>query len=141
MKIKCVVIVNNTMDSQRFFRKTDDPVMCLFFSDNNMNVIHEASIDIIKRSTGVTISRQSERDLLGIMQFVFSVYANTTCMPSVVDEVRRLNKLVLDESVPIIKSGMLMYLQYIKDASTLPVPIDRSVSTTEDKSLGFGSFM
>ena len=129
------------MDSQRFFRKTDDPVMCLFFSDNNMNVINDASIEIIKRSTGVTISRQSERDLLGIMQFVFSVYANTTWMTSVVDEVRRLNKLVLDESVPIIKSGMLMYLQYIKDASTLPVPIDRSVSTTEDKSLGFGSFM
>lgn len=129
------------MDSQRFFRKTGDPVMCLFFSDDNMNVIHEAIIDIIKRSTGVTISRQSERDLLGIMQFVFSVYANTTCMSSVEEEVRRLNTLVLDESIPIIKSGMLMYLQYIKDASTLPIPIDRSVSTTEDKSLGFGSFM
>lgn len=129
------------MDSQRFYRKTDDPVMSLFFSEQNMNALHDAIINLIQRSTGVTISRQSERDLLGMMQFVFSVYANTTCPKTVVDEVRRLNTIVLDESIPLIKSGMLMYLQYIKDASTLPVPIDRSVSTTEDKSVAFGSFM
>lgn len=123
------------MNAKKLYRQTGDPIMTLFFSDNNVDSIQNAIIDIVFRTTGVTISRQSERDLLGIMQFVFGIYANTRCPKSVVDEVRRLNKYVLDESIHSVKSGMLMHMQYLKDASTLPTPIDRSLSTTEDKSL------
>lgn len=127
------------MSAYKLYRQTHDPIMTLFFSDQNVNAIHTAILDIIYRTTGVIISRQSDRDLLGIMQFVFGTRANTRCPKSIVDEVRRLNKYVIEESVHSVKSGMLMHMQYVKDASTLPTPIDRSVSTTEDKSLDLSS--
>lgn len=127
------------MSAYKLYRQTHDPIMTLFFSDQNVNAIHTAILDIIYRTTGVIISRQSDRDLLGIMQFVFGTRANTRCPKSIVDEVRRLNKYVIEESVYSVKSGMLMHMQYVKDASTLPTPIDRSVSTTEDKSLDLSS--
>lgn len=127
------------MNSNKLYRQTDDPILNLYFSDRNIDALQTEILRIIRLSTGITISRQSERDLLGIMHFMYDQHANTRCPVSVVDEVRRLNKFVLEESVANIKSGMLMHMQYLKDASSLPTPIDRSLSTTDDKSLDLRS--
>lgn len=136
-------IVNHTnthkkkMNIQRLFNVTDNPVLELFMSQRNIDVIHEAIIDRIKKTTGVTISKQSERDILGIMTNVYNEHGNTKCPASVPDEVRKLNGVALAECVAHVKSGILMHLQYLHDASTLPVPIDRSTPTTTDKSMLF----
>lgn len=127
------------MNAQKLYRQTDDPILTLFFSDTNVDALQAEIVRIIKMSTGITISRQSERDLLGIMHFMYDQHANTRCPVSVIEEVRNLNKHVLDESVTNVKSGMLMHMRYLKDASSLPAPIDRSVSTTDDKSLDLRS--
>lgn len=123
------------MYAKKLYRQEGNQVLELFFSAKNIDALQNALVDLIYKSTGVTISRQSERDLLGIMHFMYNAHASAACSGSVVQEVRRLNKYVLEEYVDSVKSGMLMYIHYLKDASTLPTPIDRSVSTTDDKSL------
>jgi len=125
------------MDISRVYRQTDNPVLTLFMSPYNMGLLRSAIVDYIKKATDITISEQSDRDLFGVMQFIYNQYANTTCYDSLTSEVRKLNTLVIQESVYNIKSGMLMYFQYVKDASTLPVPIDRAAQTTTDKSIVF----
>ena len=127
------------MNAQKLYRQTDDPILTLFFSDKNVDALQMQIVRIIKMSTGITISRQSERDLLGIMHFMYDQHANTRCPVSVIDEIRTINKHVLDESVTNVKSGMLMHIRYLKDASSLPTPIDRSMSTTDDKSIDLRS--
>lgn len=123
------------MYAKKLYRQEGNQVLELFFSAKNIDALQNALVDLIYKSTGVTISRQSERDLLGIMHFMYNAQSSAACSGSVVQEVRRLNKFVLEEYVDSVKSGMLMYIHYLKDASTLPTPIDRSVSTTDDKSL------
>ena len=130
------------MDIGKLYRQTHNPVLTLFTSEYNTDLLQHAIINYIKLSTDITISKQSERDVFAIMQYVFNTYANTTCNESVHGEVRRLNKIVIEEAVVIVKSGILMYLRYLKDASTIPVPLARSVLTTDDKSLGYtGNFI
>lgn len=130
------------MDIGKLYRQTDNPVLTLFTSEYNIDLLQNAIIHCIKLSTDITISKQNERDIFAIMQYVYNTYANTTCNESVHDEVRRLNKIVIDEAIVIVKSGILMYMRYLKDASTMPVPLARSVMTTEDKSLGYtGNFI
>ena len=130
------------MDIGKLYRQTHNPVLALFTSEGNIDLLQHAIIDYIKRSTDITISKQSERDIFAIIQYVYNTHANTTCNDSVHDEVRRLNKIVIEEAVVIVKSGILMYLRYLKDASTLPVPMARSVLMTSDKSLGYtGNFI
>lgn len=125
------------MDINRLFKVTDDPILELFMSQHNIDRLHEAIIERIKWTTGITISKQSERDVLGIMTNVYNEFGNTKCPKSVQDEVRKLNGHTLDECVEHVKSGIRMHMQYLHDASTLPVPIDRSTPTTRDKSMLF----
>ena len=127
------------MEVYRLFKQTDNPILELFLSEENKCLLQRTIIKTIKQSTGITISEQSERDLYGIMYNIYNERANTACPTSVHDEVRKLNGYVVDEAVANIKSGILMYLQYVKDASTLPVPMARSIPTTIDKSLEFTS--
>ena len=71
------------------------------------------------------------------MTNVYNEMVNTKCPESVQEEVRRLNGYTLNECVEHVKSGIRIHIQYLHDASTLPVPIDRSTPTTKDKSLLF----
>ena len=53
-------------------------------------------------------------------------YANfMTGVDNIVDEVKRLNKMVLDYSVENVSSNVQQYEGYIKDISNLPPPMDR----------------
>lgn len=129
------------MDTVRLFNVIDNPILELFMSQCNVDLIHAAVIHRVKQVTGITISKQSEHDVFGIMSNVYHERGNTTCYSSIHDEVRKLNGYVINEVVDNVKSGILMHLQYLKDASTLPVPLARSTATTRDKSLSLASTM
>ena len=54
----------------------------------------------------------------------------------IIDQIKSLNKIVLDYCIKQVYGEAQGYQQYLYDASTLVVPIERPVlSSTEDKTL------
>jgi hypothetical protein len=120
---------------ERLFRQSDNPLLNTFISDANMDHLQARIIREVKHRTGLVISRQSDRDLLGIMNATYHERANTLCGLPLEQEVSRLNDIVFEEAIDIVMHGMHSYMLYVRDASQLAVPIDRGISTTVDKSL------
>lgn len=120
---------------ERLFRQSENHLLNTFISDANMDNLQARIIREVKHRSGLSISRQSDRDLLGIMNATYHERANTFCGLPLEQEVSRLNDIVFEEAMGIVINGMHSYMLYIRDASELAVPIERSVSTTVDKSL------
>lgn len=98
-----------------------------FFSTKNMDVLQKELRDSILEQTGYLIDRQSDESLLIIMRYVY-MQSGRNCGGSA--EVRRLNRLVLREIVPQVASGLMQYLAYLKDASTMAMPLPRGQATS-----------
>jgi hypothetical protein len=113
----------------------------LFFSDYNIRILHEAIRYRVWVESGkaILIGRQSNDELSIVMRSVYLTDAKNVDGPThiVVGQVRELNTLVLDYCVPQIVREGETYLQYKRDASRLPVPLDRGqIATTKgDNSL------
>lgn len=119
----------------KIYRQTDNVLLSTFMSEKNIDVLQEALAEAVRTHTGYSISRQSDRDLIGIMNSVYQEHGLTACGNQTVSD---LNQWVLTEAVPNVLSGIQSYVLYVRDASTLPEPLARSVSTTQDKSLKMG---
>lgn len=124
------------MNPLSFYKKEETPITRKFFSNENVNTIHEIIIRRMLTDFNTRISRQSDRDLIALMTSTFNLHHNFK-IENVNDEISKLNAYVVSEAIESITSGILMYEQYIKDASELPVPMPRGSSTNIDKSLEF----
>jgi hypothetical protein len=125
---------------ERLHRQSENHLLNIFISDANMDTIQTRIIREVKRRSGISISKQSERDLLGIMNATYHERANTFCGLPTEQEVSRLNDIVFEEALGLVINGMHSYMLYVRDASQMAVPIDRAISTTADKSLESKSF-
>ena len=95
----------------------------LFFSKNNVDLLQKfIQEEVYRLSNGnYKIGRQSDMQLSIIMR---SIYLQ--CGPysdCVKKEVRKLNKMVIDDAVPKIHSSIKQYIMYKQDVSTLPKPM------------------
>jgi hypothetical protein len=140
-------------------------LLMFYFSKDNVDYIHETIKSEIKRLRNVTISRQSDNELLVIMRNHY-MYALNGYLPNpyesiispdkkdtvytrgsvygygangqllsygpkgLEDQIERLNKTTVEECVRQVLSGVDMYTTYIKDASSLPMPLDRPELTS-----------
>jgi hypothetical protein len=123
----------------------ETPLTFLFFSRDNINNIQNLIRYLVHKEVGQTIDKQNVTELMVIMRSIFLEYSQH---PPLIDEamspeyraallkvytkeVDRLNQLVINETVPKIISGLQAYLDYLKDASTQPVPLPppQNVST------------
>lgn len=100
------------------------PLSLSFFSPSNIEEIQRNIRTIIRQKTGYLIDKQSDEQLSIIMRAVYMLSAQHGV--PVDTERRRLNALVLSETVPIIGSNISQYLGYLKDASEMAVPLERS---------------
>jgi hypothetical protein len=134
---------------QQFALKTmkqvPTPLLNTFFNRSNVKYLGKRIIEEIKRITGHKIKEQSEDALLVIMQEIYE-YALSGFLPqpndphlahsmgsvnvSLKDRLTRLNQAVLQKSVKEIVSGINMYLQYTKDASSIPMPLSLPISAS-----------
>lgn len=121
----------------KIYRQTDNELLMTFMSEQNLDSLQDSIVQAVRAHTGYSISRQSDRDLIGIMNSVYQEHGQTACGNQTISD---LNQLVLREAVPNVLSGIHSYMLYVRDASTLPEPLARSVSTTHDKSLRMGNF-
>lgn len=134
------------------------PLLLYFFSTENVNYIQNRIRNEVQKHTGVQVNDQSIDEILVIMRnHMINAYSGglpnnsgriTDRGPkecSIEDRLIRLNKSVIEEAVRQVLSGINQYKQYIKDISSLPMPLSQPVYTSMSGSrqmtenLGFNS--
>lgn len=116
----------------------------LFFSEKNLEALqHGIRYGVFKKTCGKhVIGNQSIEQLYIIMRSIYLQYSRN--LPyDIVGQVRELNGRVLEFAVHDISKELDMYDTYIKEASSLPVPLERSenVSIKGDRSFEFKGFL
>lgn len=104
----------------------------VFFSLENINIINKSIIITVFNFTKqkFKIPPQSKDDLIIVMAFVYDNYGKN--LPyDIVDQVRELNKLVVQNVVPSIITNLQQYIGYLKDASRIPDPIPRPINVND----------
>jgi len=120
-------------------RVEQTPLNRRFFSRKNLDVLQDRIRSGIKTSMGYDISRQSDDQLLIAMRALYMQHGNHN--PTNVDaELERLNGIVIAEVLPGIAGGVRAYLGYVRDASRIPPPLERSVNTSVKGSKTFELF-
>lgn len=116
----------------------------LFFSRINITNIQKLLRYVVHKEMNYVIDDQSEKELLTIMRSIFLTYSEHPLYitpdldPETVaklkkqytDECHRLNKLVVNETVPIIASALQQYVNYLDTSSRPLAQIDRPVDVS-----------
>jgi len=99
----------------------------LFFSQTNIDALQTGLRNLVSNKTQGkhTISSQSESELMIIMRAMYLEYG-INLQTNVIEQIRDLNKKVLNFSVPRILVDLEQYDKYIKDSSKIHVPMERS---------------
>lgn len=112
-----------------------------FFSSDNIQIIQNGlRFGVYKKSNEqYLIPPQNVDTLLIIMKSIFTQYANMR--DNITQQIKKLNKLVLDYSIPNVFNEADAYMKFRRDQSSLVVPIslpmqsDRDYKELEMKSL------
>lgn len=111
---------------------TENPVSELFFSKHNISVLQNGirySV-YIKTNNLSVIGNQSEFELMIIMRSIYLQYCKHK-QYDIVGQVKELNSKVLDYAVPKILVELNQYINYKRDASTLPMPLEHSKNVSQ----------
>jgi hypothetical protein len=103
----------------------------VFFSDDNINALQIGMRNMVSNATEgeVTIGRQSDIELKIIMKAIYLEYGKNL-NDNIISQVQNLNKKVLDYAVPRILTEIKQYNTYVKDASSIQQPLERSVNVS-----------
>jgi len=92
----------------------------VFFSDNNKSALQKMmKYQVYTQFNNTIISDQSEEQLFIIMRSMLLQYGNLL-NPDVIQEVKSLNKYVLDFAVNRIISELIQYNGYINEIDSTP---------------------
>jgi hypothetical protein len=123
--------VNNCTYNQRALegQLVRTPLSDLFFSSLNIDALQLGIQNrVVNETEGkYKVGRQSDAELKIVMRSIFLQYAKHQ-PEHIVEQVRELNKLVLDFSVGQVLTNLRQYVVYRKDASTLPLPMEWGVN-------------
>ena len=99
----------------------------LYFSENNIEALQQGiRYRVYVETNGqYVIGRQSDQELKVVMRSIYFQYAKNQSQ-DVVGQVRELNAKVLEWTVPEVLSNLKQFEAYRKDASSLPIPMDRA---------------
>ena len=101
----------NTQIIGTYENKEIDLTSKVFFSNKNINIIQNKIIKLIKKKYNYVISPQSNEILLNVMSIIY--YNNVNHKTDVVNEIKRLNDLVIKESVKDIKKNIEEYIRFL----------------------------
>ena len=124
-------------------RKTDPYILPFLFSKINVKFIQDSVVDYVKKVRNITINtRQDTDNLLNLMlnNYILyykshGVFNNNDCetksdqntSTNFSSILANLNKNIIEKYVQNVLSGLNMHEYYIKDISTLPVPLSNPV--------------
>lgn len=106
---------------------TENPISELFFSKHNISILQNGiRYSVFKKTNDLKIiGNQSEHELLIIMRSVYLQYCKHR-QYDIVEQVKELNSKVIDYAVPNIVVELNQYINYKKDASSLPMPLEHA---------------
>lgn len=120
------------------------PLNTAFFSSENVKRIQLLLKEsVFRKSNGqFVIGNQDDTTLTIIMQSVYNQHAKHS-EENIELQILELNAHIAEYAVPVIYSNILQYIQFKKDITSLPVPINRfeNLSSKEDKTLMFQPFL
>ena len=120
------------------------PLSRAFFSNANINIIHNSIIRGVYDKTGKVIPRQDTNHLLGIMRSIYMEGCRDEFMTRHIpsqnisdrETIVKLNDIVVTKSVNLIKNELVAYYKYREDISTMAVPQDLPIlSNMRNKTL------
>lgn len=118
------------------------PLNQAYFSPENFQIIQNAIRKRVFDESGQIIDPVSSDDLFMIMRAIYLQYCRN--LPNnIPEQIAELNERIVSWSVPKIVSEIGMYKTYIRDITTMPVPMSHPVnqSNAGTKSLPFKPFM
>ena len=108
---------------------TRTPLSELYFSAANAEALQQGLRYKVYVATGRVVGRQSDSELSVFMRTTFLQEARH--LPTnVMEQVRVLNAQVLAKVVPVVIGNMEQHDAYRRDVSTLPVPLEKGLSTS-----------
>lgn len=111
-------------------RIESDPILETYFSQRNIDNIQDEIIKGVKRDTGIKISRQSDKELLNMMIFMFENNKFSVLHKPVNTAVRELNTHVLHTAVPMVGNNASSQMKYVQYISKPREPIPLAISTS-----------
>jgi hypothetical protein len=114
----------------------DTPLSKAYFSVQNQQIIQNGiRAGVYKLSNEkYVISEQSDSELKIAMRTIYLNHCENRT-GNIKEQIQELNQYVLDYCVPRVYGEAKGYLQYLKDASTLVVPMAHPIHTSTDKTL------
>ena len=109
---------------------SDNELITTFFSNQNIAVIQKALREEVKRVHGWTISRQDDTELVLIMRGVFNMNNASVLDHDLIDQVHRLNDLVVEYTLPRLVTNIKHYIGYLRDSSRPYRLVDRPINTS-----------
>tara|TARA_B100000902_G_C27245603_1_gene882434 strand:- start:468 stop:1220 length:753 start_codon:yes stop_codon:yes gene_type:complete len=104
-----------------------------FFSDTNRKVLQDSLRYGVYKNTNYVISDQSPRDLFIIMRSIALQFANFgVSSENLIDEIKKLNKKVLEYCIENVSSNVQQHMGYINDIQKLPMPMSHPKFLNKD---------
>jgi hypothetical protein len=111
--------------------QTSTDLSTAYFSNANQTILQNAIRHNVHKQTGEVIGNQDAIQLQIIMRSIFLQYARHNDGVPVCEQIASLNSRVLDYALPHVVSNVRQYLQYKKDASTLPEPFEHAINVSQ----------
>lgn len=122
---------------------SSSPVSDVFFSDANLDALQEGLryLVYVRSDREFVIDRQDDTELQIIMRSVYLQYARNASA-DVLEQVRELNALVLDEATPRVLVLVRQHRTYQAQVAQLPAVMDHAkyVSSAGTKFLSMDRF-
>jgi len=125
MEVNEPIIFNNRRNYSLKGIIQETPMSNLFFSDMNFKAVQMTIRHKIFSEKNKKIGFQSENELFVIMRSIYLQYANSVLTSDkMLDNLRTLNKSVVDYAVGNIGEQLDQYGVYLEKISSAPVPMD-----------------
>ena len=104
-----------------------------YFSPENTQILHNALRKGVHDATGTIIHEQDTEQLQLVMRSVFLQHSrNQTHSAEVIrEQIQEMNTKVTEYCVPVVVSNLKQHQQYLVDVSTMPVPLDMGIATSQ----------
>ena len=103
----------------------------VFFSAENITEIQKAIIVNVKQLTNYIIPPQNSDIIKNIMWFYYLEFSAHKNNVSIEEQVKSLNKKVLEHSIPGIIESINADVKYRHDISHMHVPMERGIATSK----------
>lgn len=106
----------------------------LYFSEENIQIIQNglrAGVYEMSKSK-IVVPPQNVDNLKIIMRSIYLQYAKHSTTENVTKQIEKLNDYVLDYSIKSVYNESQGYLNYMRDQSTLVMPMERPKQTDRD---------